>query len=61
MGLFTQDMTHTQISFKKSAGQNSGIKSCIQSQWVFGLCPSSGILKTRKYDVSLLVIEVSCF
>jgi hypothetical protein len=24
----------------------------IQNYWVFGLCPSSGILEARKHDVS---------
>jgi hypothetical protein len=28
-----------------------------QNYWVFGLCPSSGVIKTRKHDVS----ETGCF
>jgi hypothetical protein len=34
-----------------------------QNYWVFGLCPSSGILETRKHDVSETgsVSETSCF
>jgi hypothetical protein len=28
-----------------------------QNYWVFGLCPSSGILKTREYNIS----ETGCF
>jgi hypothetical protein len=32
----------------------------IQNYWVFGLCPSSGILKTRKHSITP-VTEVSSF
>jgi hypothetical protein len=27
-------------------------KTCSQNDWVFGLCPSSSILKTREHNVS---------
>jgi hypothetical protein len=31
---------------------NSEHSSCTQNYWVFGLCPSYGILETRKHKVS---------
>jgi hypothetical protein len=30
-----------------------------QNHWVFGLCPSSGILKAREHNISETLIEVS--
>jgi hypothetical protein len=31
-----------------------GIGVCTQNQWISGLCPSSGILNTRKHNISAL-------
>jgi hypothetical protein len=35
---------------KETADSKTG--DVIQNYWVFGLCPSCGILETRKYNVS---------
>jgi hypothetical protein len=52
---FLMSWLHAFLSFVFRKGVTND--SFAQNYWVFGLCPSSGILETRKHNAELALVS----